>query len=120
MEKIKYLILIASTLLTSIAQMTMKLGANAIDTKKTGIFEILLAYIMSPLVVLGFALSAVAAIMWTYCLSKFDFSAAVFIASISYIFVLIISITVFKEAISPSRWIGCGFIMVGIFFVLRS
>lgn len=116
----KYLALLVSVTLTVLAQTLMKIGGTSAGVQKEGILQIAIAYATSPLIVLGFGISAVAAFLWTYALSKLDFSYVSFVSSLSYVLVLLISLFVFKETIPAARWIGCAFIMVGIFFVLRS
>lgn len=110
----------ASVLMTVVAQTLMKLGGSSSRAAGEGLVNLIIAYIRSPFVVAGFGLSAIAALMWTYALSRFDFSYAYFISSVSYIFVIIISIFFFKETISLSRWIGCALILAGVLFVVRS
>lgn len=111
-------ILIASALFQVVAQTFMKIG-SASTPKDGSIIDIALAYIKSPYVVLAFGISGVAAFMWTYALSKMDLSYAYFVGSLSYIFVLLISIFWFHEVISPTKIVGCTFIMVGVVFFMR-
>ena len=118
--KIVYLVLIISVFLTVCGQTFMKIGGSSIDAKDIGIIGLMFEYAKSPYVILGFATSAIAAFLWTYALSKIDFNYASLIASISYIFVMIISIVVFKEKIPPIRWVGCVLIMLGVICVAKS
>jgi len=98
----------------------MKIGGSSVNAENIGIVRLMFEYAKSPYVILGFATSAIAAFLWTYALSKIDFNYASFIASISYIFVIIISIVVFKEKIPPIRWIGCVLIIMGVICVAKS
>lgn len=116
----KYLALVISVALTVFSQTLWKIGGSSVAPGKEGMIYLVLAYIKSPLIVAGFGLSAIAALLWTYALSKLDFSYVSFIGSLSYVFVILVSLFVFKETIPPVRWVGCAFIMIGIIFVLRS
>lgn len=98
----------------------MKLGAESISQGRQGIFDILLGCFKSPYVIVGFGSAAIAAVLWVYALSRISFSSAYFTSSVSYIFIILISIFVFKETISPAKWVGCGLIVSGVLLVVRS
>jgi len=116
----RHIILVLSVMITVLSQTLWKIGAGSAKIEGDGIIPIVIAYIKSPLIVLGFGLSALAAFMWAYALAELDFNYASFVSSLSYVFVIIVSLLVFKETISPVRWAGCGFILIGILLVLRS
>ena len=61
----------------------------------------------------------VASIIWMYMLKHFEFSVVYPLISISYIFGMLAAIFVFHEAIPLTRWIGVGFIMVGVVFLIK-
>lgn len=62
----------------------------------------------------------VASILWFYILSKYELSLAYpVLISISYIFVVLASVIIFKENISLVRWAGVLTIVLGIFLVTR-
>lgn len=112
--------MVISVMMTVTSQTLWKIGAGSAKIEGDGILPLIFAYIKSPLIILGFGLSALAAFLWTYALAELEFSYASFISSLSYVFAIIVSIFVFKESISPIRWTGCGFIFIGILLVLRS
>lgn len=116
----KYAALFISVLLTVAGQILMKLGGTSAGEGKSDLSGLLLSYITSPLVIGGFGISAVAALFFTYSLSKLDYSYVSLVSSLQYVIVILASIFVFKETISSGRWLGCAFILVGTFFVLRS
>lgn len=118
-DKLKYIILFTSVFITVCGQTLMKVGGSSVPLEKNNVFHVIISYIKSPLIVGGFFLSAVAAFMWTYCLARFDFNYAYFIGSLSYIFVILISLFFFKENISPVRWVGCGLIFTGVLIVIK-
>ena len=116
----RHIILILSVMLTVLSQTLWKIGASSAKIDGEGIWPIIFAYIKSPLIILGFGFAGLAAFMWAYALAELDFNYASFISSLSYIFVILVSLIVFKETISPTRWAGCGLILIGVLLVLRS
>lgn len=64
-------------------------------------------------------LFAGASILWMYILKHFPLSMAYPMASMSYVFALIMSIVFLHEAISWNRWFGVALIMVGCIFVAK-
>jgi len=59
-------------------------------------------------------------IIWATLLSKIDLSVAVPAASLSYVFVPIVSIIFLHEKITLLRWSGIFFILMGVIFVSMS
>ena len=116
----RHIVLILSVALTVLGQTLMKFGSTSAKIDGDGIIPLIIGYVKSPLIIMGFGLSAIAAFMWSYVLAELEFNYVSFVGSISYIFVILVSLFVFKETISPLRWAGCGFILVGILLVLRN
>ncbi len=115
---IKYLMLIASVAMTVAASTLLKLGSAAVDFDG-GLGTIFKGYLSSPLIVAGFASYAVAALLWVYCLAKFELGYATFVASIQYLMLLAVAILVFQEHIGPLRWLGSVLIMIGVMCWLK-
>jgi drug/metabolite transporter (DMT)-like permease len=110
--------LFSSVFMTVAAQTLLKIGSRSIQFD--GAFMgIVLGYLSSPLIVLGFGLYALAAFLWIYCLSEFDLSYVTFVSSFQYILLIAASILIFNEQISMMKWAGCGFILIGVFFWLK-
>ena len=115
---IKYLILFSSVSLTVLASTLLKIGSRGISFDG-GLWETVMAYAASPLIVLGFVSYAAAALLWVYCLAAFDLSYVTFVSSFQYVLLVLVSLFVFHEHISLLKWVGCAFIMVGVFFWLK-
>lgn len=115
---IKYLILLGSVTMTVAASTLLKIGSRTVNFEG-GILGIVMGYMTSVTIIAGFATYALAALLWVYCLAKFDLSYVTFVSSIQYILLIIVSILVFQEQISLMKWVGCGFIMIGVFFWLK-
>ena len=57
---------------------------------------------------------------WITALSKADLSVVYPVGSTNYIIVMILSLVFLHEQITPLRWLGVGFIIVGICFIFQS
>lgn len=78
------------------------------------------AMLSSGFLWIGLLLVVLIFIIWSTILSKIDLSVAVPIASFSYIFVPLVSIFLLHEKISPLRWLGIFFILIGVVLVSMS
>ena len=115
---LKYLMLFGSVSMTVAASTLLKIGGRSINFE-SGFSGIIQGYATSPVILAGFATYAVAAVLWVYCLAQFDLSYVSFVSSIQYVMLVIVSIWIFNEQISILKWIGCGFIMIGVVFWLK-
>ncbi len=104
--------------MTVVASTLLKMGSKTVNFEGS-MAGIILAYLLSPLIIAGFASYAIAAVLWVYCLSEFDLSYVTFVSSFQYVLLILVSIFVFHEQITLMRWLGCGFIMIGVVFWLK-
>ena len=58
-----------------------------------------------------------ATVLWMHILKHYPLSMAYPMASMSYIFALVMSIVFLHESVAWNRWLGVGFIMIGCMFV---
>ncbi len=114
----KYFMLLASVSMAVAASTLLKFGSRAVNFDG-GLWEIIGSYLSSPVIIGGFAAYAIGAVLWVYCLAAFDLSYVSFVSSIQYVLLMLVSILVFNEQISFIKWVGCGFIMIGVFFWLK-
>ena len=63
---------------------------------------------------------AAASVVWFYLLKHNDLSLVYPLISMSYIFGTLAAIYFFHETVSPVRWLGVLFIMIGVAFLVRS
>lgn len=96
----------------------LKLGSRSVSFEGS-LFGIMLGYLSSPAIVSGFLVYAVAAVLWVYCLSAFDLSYVTFVTSVQYVLLILVSLFVFHEAITPMKWAGTVIIMIGVVFWLK-
>ena len=117
MIKLIILATIQSFLLAS-SQVFLKLAALRLSK-----FSFTWTYFKDLLTNWQFALSgvsiAMATIIWMYILKRFELSVAYPLISISYIFGMLASVFIFKEVVPVTRWIGVGFIMIGVIFLAK-
>jgi multidrug transporter EmrE-like cation transporter len=83
--------------------------------------EIVLRVLTTPILFIGYSLSAVSALIWLLVLSRFELSyAAPIFSAIYYVLLLIASAILFREDVSLARWVGAFFIVVGIGLIAQT
>lgn len=75
---------------------------------------------LQPFIWLGVMAMTLNFFSWLLLLSKADISWALPMRSIQYVLVALFALAFLKEAVKRKRWLGIGFITLGIFFMLRS
>lgn len=74
---------------------------------------------VSPWIMGGAVLYALATVIWIYLLAKLPLSLIYPLQSMAYIFALIIAMVIFKEVIPLTRWIGVIVILFGVYLVTK-
>lgn len=110
-----FLIFINIVLLVS-GQTLWKIGIAGKDLK--GIQGVIMA-MFSPWVIAGIVLYVIATVVWIYLLSRMPLSLLYPLQSLAYIAAVFVAIFVFKEHVSPIRWIGVAVILVGAALVVK-
>ena len=110
-----------SIMLLSAGQTAIKYGLTAIGgvSLSEGLVGAL-KLVQTPWVIVGFACYGVSAILWLDVLSKLDFSLAFPMVGLTYVFTLLIGRFFFGEPVGWERMVGVGFIIFGLFFLIRS
>lgn len=116
-----FLLGLVSIMLLSAGQTSLKFGLNAIGGVSladgvAGMFKLL----QTPWIIVGFGLYGLSAVLWLDVLSKLDFSLAFPMVGLTYVFTLLIGRFFFGETIGWERMLGVAFILMGIFFLVRS
>jgi uncharacterized membrane protein len=112
-----------SVLLTSVAQITLKLGTRAIRSQVdagTGWVRYLIAACLNWHVLLGFALYGASAVVWLIVLAKAQVSYAYPFVSLGFVLTGIAAVVVLGEPLSVARVIGTACICMGVVIVARS
>jgi drug/metabolite transporter (DMT)-like permease len=105
-------IILAGTFLVAVAQLLIKSGANRLghaDLLGTviGIFTI-------PQLFAGYCLYAIFAVMMVYALRYGELSILFPLISLGFVWVAILSVLVFQEAMNPMKGIGIAIIVAGV------
>ena len=100
---------------SAINSLNMSLQANFLK-----ILKFIAALVITPRVWIGFLFSIMSLCIWLFVLSRADLNFAFSVDSMHYIFIAIASRVVLKEKGGLKRWIGTGFIILGIVLVTLS
>jgi drug/metabolite transporter (DMT)-like permease len=76
--------------------------------------------VSNPWVLLGVALQAGFFFMYLTLLSRADVSKILPMTAFDYIVVALLAHLVLAEPVTPARWTGIGFIVLGVFMVSRT
>jgi multidrug transporter EmrE-like cation transporter len=118
-----FALLFAGVLLNAAAQLFLKAGTNA-----TGVVTLtaddwlgtLARLATVPPIVAGIACYAVSVVVWILGLSRVPVSIAYPMLSLGYVVNALAAQWLFGEAVTLQRWIGIGFILLGVWLVART
>lgn len=102
-------LVIFGTIMGAIGAFCLKIGGAKIQ-KKTDFFDVKKVYIL----LIGVSLYGLSAIIFTFALQFAELSILYPFASLSYIWATFFSIIFLHEKINRKRWVGIGFIMLGV------
>ena len=102
-------IIIICTLLTTVAQLSFKLGSSSIDFSLTSF--------INPYIIIGFVSYGLAAVLFIIALKFGELSLLYPIWSLSFVWITLVSMFFLNESVSIPNWIGITFIIAGISFV---
>jgi drug/metabolite transporter (DMT)-like permease len=115
--------LITGVLLNAGAQLLLKAGTNELGVitltadNWSGQFG---RIALEPHIVAGLGCYVVSVVVWIVGLSRVPVSVAYPMLSLGYIINAIAAHYLLGEAVTLSRWLGIGFIVVGVWLVARS
>jgi len=115
--------LLAGVLLNAMAQLFLKAGTNV-----TGVLTLtaddwlrtLARLATVPPIVAGIACYALSVVVWILGLSRVPVSVAYPLLSLGYVVNALAAQWLFGESVTLQRWIGIGFILLGVWLVARS
>lgn len=110
------LLTIFNSVLMVTGQTLWKLGVLG---KEINSLRQLLQLFLSPYVIAGLMVYALASGLWIYILNKGELSYLYPIQSTAFIFALIIGTSIFKEDLTPWKIIGVIVICLGVFILTR-
>jgi multidrug transporter EmrE-like cation transporter len=115
--------LMSGVLLNAGAQLLLKAGTNVLGvltlTRETWT-DTLFKMATQGYFVLGAACYVLSLFVWIMGLSRVPVSIAYPLLSIGYVINAIAAHFLFGEAVTASRWLGIGFIVVGVWLVART
>ena len=116
-------LLMLGVLLNAVAQLLLKAGTNAIgvfEFSRDNIIPIGLRVAMEPHIVAGLACYVVSVVVWIMALSRVEVSIAYPLLSVGYVVNALAAWYLFGEAVTLTRMVGIGVIIIGVFIVARS
>ena len=115
--------LLAGVLLNAGAQLLLKAGTNALGVltlSRETWADTLVQMATQRYFMLGAACYVLSLFVWILGLSRVPVSVAYPLLSVGYIVNAIAAHYLFGETITVTRWLGIGFIVVGVWLVARS
>jgi drug/metabolite transporter (DMT)-like permease len=76
--------------------------------------------VSSPWLLLGVTLQATFFVLYLTLLSRANVSQVLPMTALDYVVVAFLAQLLLAEAVTPARWLGIGFIVVGVFLVSRT
>ena len=123
MSAAAFALLFTGVLLNAAAQLFLKAGTNATGvitlTPSDGLATILRLATVPPILA-GLACYAVSVVVWILGLSRVPVSVAYPMLALGDVGNAGAAQWLFGEAVSVQRWLGIGFIVLGVFVVARS
>lgn len=118
-----FLLLMSGVLLNAGAQLLLKAGTNVLGvitlTRETWL-DTFVKMATQGYFVLGAACYVFSLVVWILGLSRVPVSVAYPLLSVGYIINAIAAHYLFGESVTLTRWLGIGFIIVGVWLVARS
>ena len=123
MSAVSFMLVMTGVLLNAAAQLLLKAGTNRVGT-----FAFSLENAMpvgwklatEPHIVGGLACYVVSVVVWIMALSRVEVSIAYPMLSVGYVVNALAAWYLFGEAVSATRLVGIGIIILGVYIVARS
>ncbi len=115
--------LMTGVLLNAAAQLLLKAGTNALGVLTLDAdtwFATLLRMATQSHFILGTGCYVLSLFVWILGLSRVPVSVAYPLLSVGYIVNAVAAHYLFGEAVTVTRWLGIGFIIIGVWLVARS
>lgn len=110
------LLCLLNTALLVTGQILFKVGSNG---KQLSSIEDVIRMLFSPVILAALCLYAGTTVLWLYILSRTPMSHAYPIQALAYPVVLLLSMLLFKEPVSMTKWIGVAVIVFGVIIATR-
>ena len=123
MNATSFTLILTGVLLNAIAQLLLKAGTNVLGVLTLTREQWLstgLAVASNPYIVAGLACYVISVGVWIGALSRVEVSIAYPMLSIGYVVNALAAWYLFGEAVTMQRWLGIGFIVIGVWLLARS
>ena len=115
-------LILTGVLLNAAAQLFLKAGTNTLGIvtfPAADWFGQALRVGTNPHIIGGMFCYAFSLVVWIMALSRVPVSIAYPMLSIGYVVSAVAAYFLFGESLGPTRWLGIGFIVVGVWLVSR-
>ena len=122
MSWISLSLILSGVLLNAAAQLFLKAGTNelgVVSFSADAWFGQALRVGTNPFIVGGMVCYAFSLVVWIMGLSRVPVSVAYPMLSIGYVVSAVAAYFLFGEVLGPSRWLGLGFIVIGVILMSR-
>ena len=109
--------------LNAVAQLLLKAGTNAVgqfEFSAGNIVPVGMKLALEPHIMGGMACYVVSLVVWIMGLSRVEVSIAYPMLSVGYVLNAVAAWYLFGEAVSVTRLVGIGIIIIGVYIVARS
>ena len=123
MTPISFTLIMIGVLFNAAAQLLLKAGTNSIGAfafSRENIVPVGWQLVTQPYIIAGMSCYVVSVVVWVLALSRVEVSIAYPMLSIGYLLNAIAAWYLFGEAVSVTRLVGIGVIILGVFIVARS
>ncbi len=116
-----FIVVFSSVSLSALAQTAFKLGVSRVEIVATAsLLNKAMAFVFSPLVLLGLALYGIGTVLWLFALRQLDLSIAYPFVAMSFVMVTVLSAVVLGERIELMQMAGLSLIIVGLLLIARA
>ncbi|MDG4552544.1 MAG: SMR family transporter [Candidatus Contendobacter sp.] len=123
MTAASFALILTGVLLNAAAQLLLKAGTNTlgvITPTAANALPLTWTVVTNPHFLGGFACYGVSVLVWILALSRVPVSIAYPMLSIGYVVNALAAWYLFDEMLSGGRWLGIGFIIIGVYLLARS
>lgn len=111
-----YIIILLNILLLLSGQILWKFGVSKMTSwDLVSVINLML----SPLILAGLILYALATVFWLYILSKVPLSIAYPFQSLTYVFGIVAGYLIFKENVSFVQWCGVILLVLAVYLIAK-
>jgi multidrug transporter EmrE-like cation transporter len=123
MNLLSFSLILLGVLLNAAAQLLLKAGTNAVGAfafSRDNVLPVGFKLATEPHIVGGLACYVVSVVVWIMALSRVEVSIAYPMLSIGYVVNAMAAWYLFGEAVTITRLVGIGIIIIGVYIVARS